>query len=432
MVEEILHETEASPGRRGWCPGAWRPMASADGLVARLRPSGGRLSGAQLLTMASAASHAGNGVIELTGRANLQLRGIEAAKLAALQAQLGLAGLLDSSAADEARRNILLPPLAGLDPTAALDLLPLLAELEHRLREADELAALPAKFALVLEDGGLFQPSRITADLRARPVAQLPGQLAVGVGAPDGGTRWLGSAPPTLLPGILLALMRRSLPYLETLPRARFSYLTTDNCRAIAQGLPLRPLGSTPMPEPPGGSAPPLGHWRLGELSLVGVAAPLGRLDPRMLEILAGCIGPNGQARLTPWRSFVLPDQSAPILRTLKDGGFIVDASSPLLAIAACPGKEGCRSGTTSTLKDALHLAARLPLEPGGGIRLHVAGCAKGCAHPAKSALTLVGRNGSYDLVQDGRADASPLAKGLSLGDAAHLLSSLTLRTDRP
>ena len=31
---------------KGWCPGALRPMESGDGLIARIRPRGGRLSAA--------------------------------------------------------------------------------------------------------------------------------------------------------------------------------------------------------------------------------------------------------------------------------------------------------------------------------------------------------------------------------------------------
>ena len=61
---------------KGWCPGALRPMASGDGLVVRIRPHGGRLSAAQAAGIAAAALAHGNGEIDLSARANLQLRGI--------------------------------------------------------------------------------------------------------------------------------------------------------------------------------------------------------------------------------------------------------------------------------------------------------------------------------------------------------------------
>ena len=61
---------------KGWCPSALRPMLSGDGLVVRLRPRGGRLSAAQAVGIAALAKRCGNGLIDLTGRANLQIRGV--------------------------------------------------------------------------------------------------------------------------------------------------------------------------------------------------------------------------------------------------------------------------------------------------------------------------------------------------------------------
>ena len=61
---------------KGWCPGALRPMQSGDGLVVRVRPFGGRLDAAQATGLAALAERYGNGLIDLTGRANLQVRGV--------------------------------------------------------------------------------------------------------------------------------------------------------------------------------------------------------------------------------------------------------------------------------------------------------------------------------------------------------------------
>lgn len=81
-----------APVIRGWCPGALRPMESGDGLVVRVRPPGGRLTAAQGRALAAAARIHGNGLIDLTARASLQLRGASAAGHAALVAELRAAG----------------------------------------------------------------------------------------------------------------------------------------------------------------------------------------------------------------------------------------------------------------------------------------------------------------------------------------------------
>ena len=73
---------------KGWCPSAHRAMQSGDGLVARIRPRGGRLSAAQAVAIAELAERYGNGMIDLTGRTNLQVRGLRAQGHEALVAAL--------------------------------------------------------------------------------------------------------------------------------------------------------------------------------------------------------------------------------------------------------------------------------------------------------------------------------------------------------
>ena len=41
--------------RKGWCPGALRPMPAGDGLLLRVRPQGSRLDPAQVAGMAEIA-----------------------------------------------------------------------------------------------------------------------------------------------------------------------------------------------------------------------------------------------------------------------------------------------------------------------------------------------------------------------------------------
>jgi precorrin-3B synthase len=95
---------------KGWCPSALRPMASGDGLVVRLRPRGGRLSSAQASRIANLSNRYGNGLIDLTGRANLQIRGVVAEGHEALIEALARLGLIDADAETESRRNILVAP----------------------------------------------------------------------------------------------------------------------------------------------------------------------------------------------------------------------------------------------------------------------------------------------------------------------------------
>ena len=67
---------EIRPHVRGGCPGALRPMQSGDGLIVRLRPRAGAFALDDLMAVADISVRHGNGLIDLTRRANLQLRGV--------------------------------------------------------------------------------------------------------------------------------------------------------------------------------------------------------------------------------------------------------------------------------------------------------------------------------------------------------------------
>src|SRR5206468_4102649 len=95
---------------KGWCPGALRPMQSGDGLVVRVRPFGGRLDAAQISGLAHLAERHGNGLLDVTSRANLQIRGVSATSHRLLLDGLSQLALLDPDAETESRRNILVTP----------------------------------------------------------------------------------------------------------------------------------------------------------------------------------------------------------------------------------------------------------------------------------------------------------------------------------
>ena len=142
---------------QGWCPGALRPMMSGDGLVVRVRPPLGRLTQAQAAGIAAAAARHGNGLVDLSARGNVQLRGVTEASHGALIAELRALDLIDADAADEARRNILVTPFAdaGTDALAA------------RLGAAlAEMPPLPGKFGFVVDTGPAPVFAGIAGDIR--------------------------------------------------------------------------------------------------------------------------------------------------------------------------------------------------------------------------------------------------------------------------
>src|SRR5689334_18609570 len=101
---------------QGWCPSTYRLHQAPDGGLVRVRVPGGRLGVPQLRALADTAEACGDGTIELTNRANLQLRGVRAERMVELRHRLEPVGLSGPTVAIEDRRNVLASPAAGLDP----------------------------------------------------------------------------------------------------------------------------------------------------------------------------------------------------------------------------------------------------------------------------------------------------------------------------
>ena len=57
------------------CPGVLRPHQAVDGAVLRVRIPGGRIGAAKLRALSAASAECADGDVQLTSRANLQLRG---------------------------------------------------------------------------------------------------------------------------------------------------------------------------------------------------------------------------------------------------------------------------------------------------------------------------------------------------------------------
>ena len=114
-------------------------MPTGDGLLVRLLPIGTIPLAAFAALCAAARAH-GNGIIEITSRGNIQVRGLSAASAPQFAAAVAA---LDIAAEDGV--PVLCNPLAGLDAEEVFDAAALAAELRRALAQRSFAAKLVAK-----------------------------------------------------------------------------------------------------------------------------------------------------------------------------------------------------------------------------------------------------------------------------------------------
>ncbi len=392
--------------RRGWCPGTLRPMPTGDGLLVRLHPPRNALTPDQLAHVAELARRHGNGQIEVSGRGNLQLRGIREEAHPALVDDLLAAGLVDEAAGDGPNRLTLTSPLAGRAADELLDAA-VLAETVERVGR--DVTGLPAKFSIVVDGGGALALDGFTADLRLRAVTA----EEVAFGLPD--ELWFGPVArgdsPALVARLLNGFVAVSGQSSGQVRRMRDLKPDERNSLAVSCGL-------APMATPPARSKPaPVGLIAEQDNRVAVLAGlPFGRSDAaglRRFGELAREVGTH-EIRVLPWRGLAFCGLSAyaaaPLRETLRNEGLIVEADDPRLAVSACAGAPACARGEVPALADAAVLSEAMAALLADGLGLHVSGCAKSCARPGSADLTLVGRDGRYDVILAGRAGDAAMA----------------------
>jgi precorrin-3B synthase len=430
-----------APLRRGLCPTLAAPMQTGDGLLARLNPVASGLSPKALIGLSEAAHRHGNGIIEVTARGSLQIRGLTAKSAAQLAAEVDALGIEVRSGTP-----VETSPLAGLDPDEIADPRPLAERIRAGIAAAGLERRLGPKVSVVVDGGGRSGLNDVMADVRltatcdqagmawqvaiagnvvtATPTGEFAGEAAcdavlailtaIGALGRESRARDLAQealkeivskcqgrrpfAPPSVLPDISPARG-------EIAPSSTISPIADVAGWSEASKPPISPLAGEMSGRTEGGNVERKRHEHNatphailpltdGRVALA-VALPFGNTHAtQLIDFIekAEAYGAS-EIRLAPQRTLILLSPSETSAKAIQEAArranLVVDADDPRSRMAACPGAPACASGHFPARAMAADIAAALP--SGFDFDLHVSGCAKRCAKPGHDGLTLLG-----------------------------------------
>jgi precorrin-3B synthase len=348
------------------CPGVLRLHPAGDGGLARVRLPGGRLDRRGLEGLADAAA-LGNGLVELTSRANVQLRGLPDEAAAPAAERLAATGLLPSATHDRVR-NIVASPAAGRLPTslAATDII--VSELDAGICADSQLAALPGRFFFAIDDGSQTVGDRIA-------------DVALVAGHDGGFALWLsGSATD------LRATAQVDAAALALEAARAFLDVAADGSWRIVD----LPKGPARIAERLGGrivagnvttsATVALGAMRqVDGRFAVTVLPPLGRFDVELLRAIAAL--DHDDIRVSTRRTLTFVDVGRPdaMLDTLLSLGLVASEDSGWWGLTACAGVGLCARARVDVRAAAQRRAA---MRKAGSPPEHWSGCERGCGRP--------------------------------------------------
>jgi ferredoxin-nitrite reductase len=389
-----------------------------DAFMARLRIPGGALTTFQLRELARIAQELTSGYVQITTRANFQMRLIQPKDAPEFLRRVQSVGLHTRGSGADNIRNLTMNPTAGIDPVELIDVNPFVQSLAQVIINDRSFYDLPRKFNIAYDGGGLIGSVEDTNDIGVKAV-KLGDEILfrIALGGATGHkafARDLGVVvPPAEINKVVVAVLR---VYIEhgcrtNRKKARLKHLletlSFDEYLALVEkklGTKLRraPYDLAQMRW----ASQELAHSHVGDFpqkqrgfNYVGATCPVGQITAKqMLRLaeLAELYG-SGEVRLTVWQNFIIPNVSDAFVPTLKKAlekaGFATKQSNLASGVIACTGNSYCKFAQANTKGHALELIKHLEkkLEFDQPVNIHVTGCPNSCAQHYMGDIGLLG-----------------------------------------
>jgi len=378
-----------------------------DAFMARLRIPGGALNTFQLRELARVAQELTTGYVQITTRANFQIRLIEPRNAPEVLRRIQSAGLHTRGSGADNIRNLTANPTAGVDPVELINVLPLVRQLGEIIINDRAFYDLPRKFNVAYDGGGLIGALEDTNDIGVKAVRM--GEdifFRVALGGASGHKAFARDLGVVIAPAeinqVVCAMMRvyiergcrtdrkkaRLKHLLEEMPLDEYLTAVEKKLGRVLRREPIEPgtmrWASQELPHSHIGDFP----QRQRGLNYVGVALPVGQITPRQMLRLADLADTfaTGEIRLTVWQNLIIPnvpDAFVPTLkRSIEKAGLGVTQSNIASGVVACTGNRHCKFAQSDTKGHALELTKwlekRVPLDQ--PVNIHLTGCPNSCA----------------------------------------------------
>jgi precorrin-3B synthase len=400
-------------------------MESGDGLLARLTPSGETIALPAFGELCAAARRHGNGIVEITSRGSIQVRGLTAASAEAFAAEVEALGI-------PAQEGIpVMPdPLYGLDETSLVDAGEIAGELRQALAATSLASKLSAKASVVVDGCGELHLDDVAADVRLRATLTERGiRFHVALGGTASTAVSIGAVPIGRGVECTVRLLERLAGFAPQRMRDAVASAGAATFASALAGVLERVRAPDARPR-----AEPVGVYALRSSAIVGIALAFGHSKAKTLDRLIGMADDAGATglRTAPRHALLFVGMPVDAAIDFADRapllGFIADPADERRNVFACAGAPICASGEIPA-RDLASMVALAVRSTNAAGPIHVSGCAKGCAHPAPTPLTIIGRAGACDILCNGRLVSSVQAKSdVLFNEVKRLLSEESSR----
>jgi len=351
-----------------------------DNFMLRCRMTGAELTSQQLTVLADIAETHGAGYLDVTTRANFQIRDIPFSDAVTVLKKLRQLEFIPAVKGLNNLRNVTITPTTGFDAVELTDVRPIANEIYQQLLYNPKLQGLPGKFNIGLDSGGRISVASSTNDIGIKAVsvdgriyyrftaADLRGEKTI---AQD--FNWL--IDPENVVEVINAVIET---YLQ---EGDFSKRLRSRIKFLIKQMGIEPFKSKVKEllkceiiddnsTVQDAKAEPDAHLGIQdqqqpELCYIGVNGAAGRYTVTQIRLIAATANKfgNDTIRLTTLQNCLIPSikrtATPELVKQIQSTGLMVN-SKIAGHIIACTGSAGCSFSATATKAHSLALAKYL------------------------------------------------------------------------